>query len=546
MEVSKMFRENTSHRQTSFFDSTDTMDPRVKARLDKSWAPIFYEHIFCKIDEKPFAILYSDIGAPNFPVNIALSLELIKHLFNYSDDELMDQFYFNYQINYAVGIRHLGGLNLAERTFYDFRARVYRHATRHPEQEDLVFGEFLNLTNNFLKTANIGDKAQRMDSTMFMPNIKKAGRLALAYDVLIKAVKAIPENELPEELKAVLKPNFKIETLYKSKPSESDSKMDQLLNLCLEAERLLESHMIGKAETEALRIVKRFIKEQANFDKNTKQLKAKSNKEISPDSLQSAYEEDCTFRTKGDKSQSGYLANLAETCAKENPIQLITDYTVAPNIKADVTFGEERIPIIKETTDCNSMTLDGGYYSEKVTTTAAANGIDPHFTDMTGRGPGSKLLVTAFEFEAGTQIITKCPNNVVPLHAAIKGGQTVAHFPLEECRNCPLSKQCHVKVQKKDCVIRIDKKSIETAKQRTKIENERRQNTSDRAAIEGTNSALKRAHGMGKLRVRGQAKCTVVVGYKVIAHNFKMFARFMIEQIKNSPIQGELMPITCY
>ena len=178
---------------------------------------------------------------------------------------------------------------------------------------------------------------------------------------------------------------------------------------------------------------------------------------------------------------------------------------------------------------------------------AAANNIDLHFTDMTGREPKSKLPVTAFEFDAETLIINKCPNNVVPLRAAVKDGQTVAHFPLDACRNCPLAEQCYVKEQKKEFVVRIDKKAIGAAKQRSKIENERRQNTSDRAAIEGTNSALKRAHGLGKLRVRGQAKCTVVVGYKVIAHNFKMFARYMIEQLKNSltPIQGELVPASC-
>ena len=59
-----MFRENNSHRQAIFFDSTDTMDPRVKARLDKSWAPIFYEHVFCKIDEKPFAVFTATLAPP--------------------------------------------------------------------------------------------------------------------------------------------------------------------------------------------------------------------------------------------------------------------------------------------------------------------------------------------------------------------------------------------------------------------------------------------------------------------------------------------------
>ncbi len=78
-----------------------------------------------------------------------------------------------------------------------------------------------------------------MDSTMFMPNIKRAGRLALTYDVLIKAIKAIPENQLSEDLKAVFTPNFEKETLYKTKPSQSDSKMDPLLNLCLKVEHIL-------------------------------------------------------------------------------------------------------------------------------------------------------------------------------------------------------------------------------------------------------------------------------------------------------------------
>ena len=84
-------------------------------------------------------------------MNIVLSLEFIKHLFNYSDDELMDEFYFNYQVDYAVGIRHLGSLNLAERTFYDFRARVYQYIIQHPEQENLIFGQFLKLTKIFQK-----------------------------------------------------------------------------------------------------------------------------------------------------------------------------------------------------------------------------------------------------------------------------------------------------------------------------------------------------------------------------------------------------------
>ena len=79
-----MFRENNDHKQMNLLDNTNWMDPRVAKKFSKTWAPIFYEHVFCKIDEKPFGVLYSDIGCPNFPVNILLGLEYIKHLFNYT------------------------------------------------------------------------------------------------------------------------------------------------------------------------------------------------------------------------------------------------------------------------------------------------------------------------------------------------------------------------------------------------------------------------------------------------------------------------------
>jgi len=71
--------------------------------------------------------MFSGTVRPNFRVNILLSFEYIKHLKNYSDDELIGNFNFNYLVNYAVGIRVLGKLNLAEKTLYDFRSRVYRY-----------------------------------------------------------------------------------------------------------------------------------------------------------------------------------------------------------------------------------------------------------------------------------------------------------------------------------------------------------------------------------------------------------------------------------
>jgi len=116
-----LFRENKRHLQGQLFTSYTRMDERIQKRLQNSWAPLYYEYVFCKIDETPFAKLYcEDNGRPNFPVNILLSLEFIRHFKDYSDEELIEQFYFNYQIMYALGLRNLGEQYLAPRTLYEF------------------------------------------------------------------------------------------------------------------------------------------------------------------------------------------------------------------------------------------------------------------------------------------------------------------------------------------------------------------------------------------------------------------------------------------
>jgi hypothetical protein len=86
-------------------------------------------------------------------------------------------------------------LVLAERTLYYYRERAYRYLLENSYKEDLLFGQFIELTKKFANKVGIAFDEQCMDTTMFMSNIKKADRLALAYDVLLNAVNTIPENK---------------------------------------------------------------------------------------------------------------------------------------------------------------------------------------------------------------------------------------------------------------------------------------------------------------------------------------------------------------
>lgn len=534
-----MFRPNNDHRQQHFFDSTHHMNPKIVEKLEKSWASKFYEHIFCQIDEAPFAVLYSDMGRPNTPVNILISLEYIKHMKDLTDPDLIDAFHFDYLVNYAVGIRTLGEMNLAPRTLYYFRQRVYEYCQENPEGETLLFRQFITLVEHFAKEAGIDLKEQRYDTTHVISNIKKAGRLSLAYDVLVKSINAIPEEKRTESLRRALDKDFKTQMLYKVKAGESENRTARLLTLCQEALQVMEANSTG-TPAEVRQLLERFIQEQTHQVEGKQVLK--STKDIRSDSLQSAHDTEATYRIKGNKGHSGYSLGISETCSAENPFQLITDYSIQPNITSDVEILSQRAGKIREHTGVEKLYVDGGFHGKAVYNAAEENQIDIHLTNMTGK-PLQKMDPTAFELSEDNHIIT-CPKGEKPLRANLTRDQTIAHFSHEACDNCQYLQDCYSKKQKKDHVVRINLKSINASKKRDIMKAEKKENISKRAAIEGTNSCLKRT-GLDHPKVRGQQKISFVSGYKSVGQNAKRFFRFLAGGYKKKPVPlpGISLPI---
>jgi hypothetical protein len=518
-----MFRENSNHQQMKLFSTLNDMHPRLKKKLEHSWAQVFYDHIFCKIDESQFALLYcSDNGRPNFPVNILICLEAIKHLFDYTDEEILEQYAYNYQVNYAVGVLTLGELPLAERTFYEFRERVFKYTLEHPGEADIVFKQFEGLLDHFLKITKTSAIEQRTDSTFITPNIRRAGRLSLAYDVLVQGIRSIPEDLRTDSLSKALAPGYKTDLLFRTKSAEVAGRLQEMLGQIHELLKIADTHP-GLKTLQPVKLAERFLKEQTYYDFKQDSYSARNNKEIEATSLQSAYDQDATYRRKGSKQAVGYVLNITETCGEKNNAQFITDYHLEQNVSSDQGMLEERLPDIKERTGAEDIYADGGYYGEDVLVTADKNNVNLHYTNMTGKGP-NKLPLTSFAIE-GLKTIRRCPRNSVPFRTNYneENGTLSAHFPLADCKACPFHKECWVKIGKSDAVMTVERKSILAAREREKLERKeiRIENTSKRAAIEGTMSALKRDQGARKLRVRGRIKCALNCGLKVIARNFR-------------------------
>lgn len=111
-------------QQLSFNDSLITLTSRERKFLEKSWAHTFREHVFPKIDEEMFSILYTNIAAPNAPINVLVGGLILKEALGLTDDELVDSLMFDIRFQYALRTTSFQEQPLSARTLNRFRARI--------------------------------------------------------------------------------------------------------------------------------------------------------------------------------------------------------------------------------------------------------------------------------------------------------------------------------------------------------------------------------------------------------------------------------------
>ena len=315
-----MFRENKKF-QVSLFGMVHQFPLGVKKMLDKSWAPAFRKLVFDKIDESRYAALYSDIPSrPNFPVNVWVGLEIIKGLFDYTDEELVEQWHFNLLTAYALGQEGLGELTLSIRTIYYNRERLLECEGR--TGCNLLEQEFQSLTDDALKKLGLDAKIQRMDSSFVGSYIKQMSRLELVVKVLQNFFNDLPEAE-EKHWQPLLADYLGEEAQHLSfrlRRSEVEGHLKKA------GEWLFKLHQ-AYADDDTLSGLKnyqhlgRILSEQYQVtnDKKKTIIELKPAKEVSASSLQNPADDEATYRIKGGVAHKGYLFNVTET-----PVPLAT------------------------------------------------------------------------------------------------------------------------------------------------------------------------------------------------------------------------------
>jgi hypothetical protein len=106
-------------------------------------------------------------------------------------------------------------------------------------------------------------------------------------------------------------------------------------------------------------------------------------------------------------------------------------------------------------------------------------------------------------------------------------------FARATCEVCSLRPRCPVKFSRKLGVYVLETDIIKVnieRRRRAEASGEFRRRYAVRAGIEGTNSELKRAHGLGRLRVRGGRRVRLAVYLRALACNIKRMVRALLAE----------------
>src|SRR5699024_6366925 len=222
-----MFKHGKKEHQKSLFDLDIQASPIISKRLQNTWAESFFTNVFLHIHEERFAILYSDqLSRPNKPVNVLVSLLILKELNDLTDEELIDAYYFDYRFQHALGISDLSDEGLAINTLTNFRSRLVTYEAQ--TGIDLLRDEMEAIADQLAQHKSMA----RMDSLMVASSSKKMSRLELVYTVIRNMVRVLDQTEgvtVPEAFTEFLEDEHENDTLYRTKSDQTESKLEQLV-----------------------------------------------------------------------------------------------------------------------------------------------------------------------------------------------------------------------------------------------------------------------------------------------------------------------------
>lgn len=565
-----MYRANQGHLQQPLFSDLDHLSEKARQRLQASWAGAFYGEFFSRLDERPFAVLYSEVGSrPNVPINVLVGLEMLKAAFGWSDQEMHDAFLFDVQVRYALGYRNLGEGEFDLRSVYNFRQRVTEHMGE--TGENLIEVAFEQVTDEQVTAFQLQTGSLRMDSTQIASNIRQSCRLRLLVEILQRVYRMLNETDqaqYAEAFDAYLKGSSG-QYVYHLKDQETEPHLQRIGELM---HRLLDElapayathatyHMLQRVFDEQFDVLEAppaaqkssddgpsggapepgeatrisrgstSIRSEADQVETASEclIQVKPGQAISPNSLRSPDDPEATYRKKGHKAYEGYVTNVTETCDPNNALQLIVKMQTAPNTTEDTSLLLEALPNLTERTQLDTLYNDAGFCGPDVDDALRRAGIKQIPSALPGRAPDPQYThLSDFKFhfdEQGQLSHMTCPHgHTLSVEYDPLSGRFVASPTTAPCPDCRFRKS------QSRSALRFSQAELDVARRRQHCIAYRQSKPRLRAAVEATVGAVKRPFNNDKTPVRGNFRVSVMMIGSAVVVNIRRIERYLLLQ----------------
>jgi ferredoxin len=227
---------------------------------------------------------------------------------------------------------------------------------------------------------------------------------------------------------------------------------------------------------------------------------------------------------------------IGETCHPDNPVELITHVALEGAHESD---HNALIPFLEDTHARGigpaTAFADTAYNSGENLLAAAEKGVDL-MAPTPGTVDPDDLTLANFTFQEPSLHVLACPEGHGPMRQGPnrKADGRIVRFNADGCAACECADICPA--GKNAGALRFTDKDFALALSRAREQTpEFKKAYKIRSGIEATNAALKIAHGLAKLWTRGKARVSFAVLFKVLALNFKRYARLRCAQLAAVP-----------
>ena len=500
------------------------MDPVKRARLERTWAHQYRSNALPLIDETRFAKYFDpDNGRPNKSVRLVISVLVLKEVFNLTDAEALEELEWNMAWQYALDITPEEA-HACQKTLHNYRGMLLG--------DDEGAGLFESTTARLIEASGLRTGRQRQDSTHILSNIRLLTRLGLFVDTITQFLEALRKEHprLCARVSAELCGRYLDRQGYFADARGSEAPR-RLAEAALDVYWLVMNFEGHKqvAAMESFQLLARLYADQCVPPDSDLPERIELQERPSSSSLQSPSDPDATYGHKG----KGYEAQLAETCVKENPFQVITAVDVNGANESDQHQVEPMLQQIERT--CGAapaeMHSDSGYASGENILAAREHGTEL-LAPIGAKESEKHLPLGQFEFDAAGERVLKCPAGQEPeRHQPTRNEKAMlACFAMKQCRRCLLRHQCPTEKRRGRRVLRFSAADVAVARRRVEQQtSEFKTRHKIRSGIEATNSELKRRHGLGKLSVRRRPRVGLAVRLKALAVNVKRYIEHLAE-----------------